>query len=133
MEQAFPFLRTESQKEAAQEKTEPVKTELGFEHPTAKPESTIAFLGAKIITMGEQGVIENGTIVIENNRILAVGKKREVEIPEGATKVKVPGMVIMPGFIDTHAHGPAETDGIQPEANWVNYARLAFGVTTISE
>jgi imidazolonepropionase-like amidohydrolase len=133
MEQAFPFLRTESQKEAAQEKTEPVKTELGFEHPTAKPESTIAFLGAKIITMGEQGVIENGTIVIENNRILAVGKKREVEIPEGATKVKVPGMVIMPGFIDTHAHGPAETDGIQPEANWVNYARLAFGVTTIHD
>ena len=133
MEQAFPFLRTESQNEAAQEKTEPVKTELGFEHPTAKPESTIAFLGAKIITMGEQGVIENGTIVIENNRILAVGKKREVEIPEGATKVKVPGMVIMPGFIDTHAHGPAETDGIQPEANWVNYARLAFGVTTIHD
>ena len=129
MNEAFPFLKNES----GDEKVEPTKTELGFEYPTAKPETVIAFVGAKIITMGEQGVIENGTIVIENNRILAIGKKGEVEIPEDAMKVKVPGMVIMPGFIDTHAHGPAETDGIQPEASWVNHARLAFGVTTIHD
>jgi Tol biopolymer transport system component/imidazolonepropionase-like amidohydrolase len=135
LEEAFPFLKSDAEPkaEAAPEKILPTKTELGFEHPYAKPESVIAFVGAKIVTMGKQGIIEDGTIVVENNRIVAVGPKNDVEIPKGAKKVKVPGMVIMPGLIDTHAHGPMDSEGITPEANWVNYARLAFGVTTIHD
>ena len=130
LEEAFPFL---AEKDPAAEKAAPTKIELGFERPYAKPESTIAFIGAKIVTMGKQGIIESGTLVVKDNRIVAVGDKDEVEIPEGAKKVKVPGMVIMPGLIDTHAHGAMESEGITPEANWVNYARLAFGITTVHD
>ena len=120
-------------KSKTESKPEPSKIALGFEQPYAVPESVVAFVGAKILTMGKQGVIENGTLLVKNNRIVAVGDTNEVDIPEGATKVKVPGMVIMPGLIDTHAHGAMETEGMAPQANWVNYARLAFGVTTVHD
>ncbi len=145
LDEAFPFLKgdpeppiettTEAEAKPAAETIvfTPTKTELGFEQPYAKPESVVAFIGAKLVTMGKQGIIENGTLVVRNNRILAVGPKHEVDIPAGATKVKVPGMVILPGLIDTHAHGAMDSEGITPEANWVNYARLAFGVTTIHD
>lgn len=144
LSEAFPFLKekTEPTEDNAKdksgetsdpEKAAPTKTELGFEFPYTTHESSVAFVGAKIVTMGKQGVIENGTLVVKNNRIVAVGPKNEVDIPEGAKKVKVPGMVIMPGLIDTHAHGAMDGEGITPEANWVNYARLAFGVTTVHD
>ncbi len=141
LSQAFPFLSdsavssTDQNKdsESKEAKAAPTKIELGFEHPYAAPDSVVAFVGAKILTMGKQGVIENGTLLVKNNRIVAVGNRDEVDIPEGAKKVKVPGMVIMPGLIDTHAHGPMETEGMAPEANWVNYARLAFGITTVHD
>jgi Tol biopolymer transport system component/imidazolonepropionase-like amidohydrolase len=145
LDEVFPFLKGDAEPQAekasdegakqrsAPEKAAPTKTELGFEQPYAIPESVVAFVGAKIVTMGKQGIIENGTLVVKNNRILAIGPKNEVDIPGGAKKVKVPGMVIMPGLIDTHAHGAMDTEGITPEANWVNYARLAFGITTIHD
>ncbi len=117
----------------APKKAEPTKIDLGFTQPYARPDRVVAFVGAKIVTMSSAGTIENGTIVIDGDRILAVGGKNEVEIPEGASIVKTPGLVIMPGLIDAHAHGAMETDGMQPQANWGNYVRLAFGVTTIHD
>ncbi len=47
--------------------------------------------------MGEAGIIKNGTILVENNRIMAVGPKNEVDVPDEFQVYKVPGMVIMPG------------------------------------
>ncbi len=114
-------------------KSEPAKIDLGFEKPFAKPDQTVAFTGAKIVTMSKAGTIENGTLIVQGDRIVAVGEKSEVEIPEGASIVRTPGLVIMPGLIDAHSHGPMESEGIQPQANWVNYVRLAFGVTTIHD
>ena len=40
---------------------------------------------------------------------------------------------VLPGFIDVHAHGPQATHGITPQKNWLDYSRLAFGVTTIHD
>lgn len=113
--------------------TSPEQIAIGFETTTAAPETTFAFVGAKIVTMGEQGVINPGTIVIRGNRIEALGPRNEVTIPDEATIIQTPGMVIMPGLVDVHAHGPMSSDGITPQQNWVNYARLAFGVTTVHD
>lgn len=95
------------------------------------PEGRVALTGATIITMaGEDGgVIENGTILIDGNRIEAIGG--DVEIPDGTTTVDLAGKVIMPGLIDAHAHGPYSDGGIIPQANWNTAAHLALGVTTI--
>ncbi len=107
--------------------------DLTFEVPHAKPEQTIAFVGGKLVTMSERGVIDDGVLVVEGNRILALGHREEMMIPDGAEVVDVTGRVVLPGFIDTHAHGSQASDGITPQQNWVDYARLAFGVTTIHD
>jgi imidazolonepropionase-like amidohydrolase len=40
---------------------------------------------------------------------------------------------VIPGLIDVHAHGPQGSDGITPQRNWLHYATLAFGVTTVHD
>lgn len=99
------------------------------------PTGIVALTGARIVTMAddEGGVIERGTIVIENNRIAAVGPEGEVDIPAGAETVDVSGRTIVPGYIDAHAHGPQGTNELIPLQNWSVIAHLAFGVTTMHD
>ncbi|MFO1065415.1 MAG: amidohydrolase family protein [Pirellulales bacterium] len=121
-------------KDAAKpQKVEPKKIDIGFEESYTAPVGVTVLVGAKIVTMSKAGTIENGVIVVEGNRIKAVGSKSEVTIPDGAHIVQTPGLVVMPGLIDAHAHGAMDTEGITPQANWGNYCRLAFGVTTIHD
>lgn len=100
---------------------------------TDRPDGVVALVGARLITMAddEGGVIEDGVIVIDGNRIVSVGANGDVTIPGGATVADVSGHTITPGFIDAHAHGPQASDGIIPQQNWSTIAHLAFGVTTI--
>jgi imidazolonepropionase-like amidohydrolase/Tol biopolymer transport system component len=97
------------------------------------PEGKVALTGARLITMAadDGGVIENGVIVIEGNRIIAVGNA-DTEIPGDAVQVDVSGKTIIPGLIDAHAHGSAGV-GFIPQQNWMYYATLAFGVTTVHD
>ncbi len=78
----------------------------------------------------DPGVIENGTIVIEGNRITAVGPSGSVTVPAGAKRIDASGKTIMPGIIDVHGHIGGEGDGILGQASWPLMANLAFGVTT---
>ena len=136
LDECFAYLKSGSDAKESKEpvsKIEPAKTAIGFQSSFAKPDTTYAFVGAKVLTMGPRGVIKNGVVVVEGNRIIAMGEKDEVTIPEHAKRIKVPGMVMMPGFVDVHAHGPMESGGLMPQKNWVNYARLAFGITTIHD
>jgi imidazolonepropionase-like amidohydrolase len=73
-------------------------------------------------------VIEEGTILLENNKIIAVGK--DVNIPANAKVVDVTGKTIMPGIVDVHAHLRTSPDGISPQQDWSYLANLSFGVTT---
>ena len=104
---------------------------IGFKTQHAKPDTTIALVGAKLVTMSDLGTIENGVIIVKGNRITKIGKQSKVSIPSDATIVDVSDQVILPGLVDTHAHGSQATHGIIPQNNWVDKARLAFGVTTI--
>jgi imidazolonepropionase-like amidohydrolase/Tol biopolymer transport system component len=107
--------------------------QIGFAHPHAKPTEVRALVGGLIVTMGTAGVIEDGVVLIDGNRIIAVGPRDNIEIPADAIQMDVSGQVILPGFIDTHAHGAQATGGMTPQQNWVDFARLAFGVTTIHD
>lgn len=66
----------------------------------AEPPAIIAITGATIHTQGPQGTIQNGTLVIENGRIRAVGGPT-VTVPAGARRIDAHGKVITPGLFDS--------------------------------
>lgn len=119
--------------ESDQDVIEPESVNIGFRTAHHKPSGRVAFVGARIITMTDQGVIDDGVVITEENRIVAVGARSNIRVPEDAVVINVGGQTILPGFIDTHAHGSQATNDITPQKNWVDYARLAFGVTTIHD
>ncbi|HUD96299.1 MAG TPA: amidohydrolase, partial [Woeseiaceae bacterium] len=107
---------------------------LGLRLRADRPQGSVALVGAKIVTMTDEngGVIEDGVILTDGHRIAAVGAAGDIEIPANARRVDVSGKTIIPGLIDAHAHG-AQGDDIIPRQNWVNYATLALGVTTVHD
>jgi imidazolonepropionase-like amidohydrolase/Tol biopolymer transport system component len=108
--------------------------DLSMTQPADKPSGTVALTGARIITMNKTNqVIENGVVLIRDNRITAVGPADSVQIPADAKRLEVNGKTIMPGLIDIHAHGSQGVDDIVPQQNWVALAHLALGVTTIHD
>jgi imidazolonepropionase-like amidohydrolase len=111
--------------------------QIGFSAPADAPTGVIALVGARIITMaqaaGAPAVIESGTIVIENNKIIAVGPNNRVNIPAAARRIDARGKTIIPGLIDAHAHVGGEGDGIPTNRSWILEANLAFGVTTMHD
>jgi imidazolonepropionase-like amidohydrolase len=78
----------------------------GREAIPGQPRPT-AFIHATIWTCGPAGLIEDGTLIAADGKIVAAGK--EIAIPEGADVIDVRGMHITPGVIDCHSH--AATDG----------------------
>jgi imidazolonepropionase-like amidohydrolase/Tol biopolymer transport system component len=103
---------------------------IGLKLKADLPIGIIALKGARIITAKGNEVIEEGTIIIENNKIKTVGTLADVQIPAGAKVVDVTGKTIMPGMIDVHAHLRTSPDGVSPQQDWSYLANLAFGVTT---
>ncbi len=123
--------------QGAPPETAPAEAEgiaIGFSQASDVPSGIIAFTGARVITMvdgeSEGGVIEDATVIVDGNRIVAVGPDDDVEIPDSAYVVDATGKTIMPGLIDVHAHVGGEGDGILAKASWPLMANVAFGVTT---
>ncbi|TDI50620.1 MAG: amidohydrolase [Acidobacteria bacterium] len=117
---------------APEELPEPVAEgkPIGFFAALDVPTGAIVLTGARLITMRGEEVIENGTIVVEANRITAVGPATDVVIPDGAHVLDASGKTIIPGLVDVHWHGSQGASGFTPQQDWFNYASLAFGVTT---
>lgn len=95
-----------------------------------QPEGVVALTNARIITMEGDEIINRGTIIIEGNRISAVGLSRRTRVPRGAHVINCNGKTIMPGIVDVHAHAGDFRYGLSPQQNWNYYANLAYGVTT---
>ncbi|HEX6308729.1 MAG TPA: amidohydrolase family protein [Longimicrobiales bacterium] len=107
---------------------QPTETRITITAQRDIPQGTAVLRGARIITMRGDDIIENGDIVVRNNRIVAVGARGSVEVPDDARVIDVSGRTIVPGFVDTHAHLRAR--GVHREENWSYAANLAYGVTT---
>ena len=106
---------------------------IGFAQEADEPGATVALTGARILSMRGDEVIPDGTIVVRGNRIEALGPRADVAVPAGATSLDLAGQTIIPGLVDVHWHGGMGEDEIIPQQSWVNYASLAFGVTTLHD
>lgn len=128
LDNAFKFV--EGAKDSIQEKPDTSGMYIGFKAQTDKPTGSIALTGATVISMKGDEVLQNATILIEQNRIKSITTGNSFAVPAGTKVVDVTGKYIMPGMIDVHAHGSAGSIGITPQQNWNFYANVAFGVTT---
>ncbi len=111
--------------------------DLSFEVDADRPDGQIALVGARVVTMRDayarEEVIEQGTVLVRGNRIEAVGTAEAVSVPDGYRVIDVSGHTLIPGLVDAHAHGAMSNEQLQPRQNWMQYANLAFGVTTIHD
>ncbi|MBT5477804.1 MAG: amidohydrolase family protein [Verrucomicrobia bacterium] len=112
---------------------EPKIKNISFETEHDKPSGTLALTGGRMLSMVHPFIEENTTLIIQENRIADIGPDGKVAIPENAHVLSLEGRLVMPGLIDTHAHGQQAASGIIPQQNWVDYARLGFGVTTVHD
>ena len=108
-------------------------TPIGFQAEFDRPTGKIAITGATAITMNGEQVIPNATIIVDRNRIVAIGPQSGVAIPADAKRVDATGKFIMPGIIDVHAHIGTGSSGILPRTNWGFLVELAFGITTMHD
>ena len=82
--------------------------------PEAWTAPTIAVVGGRIVDGYGQAPIENGTVLIKGERIVAVGSKAEVPVPADAKVIDASGRTVIPGMIEMHAHLLTMGDGDYP-------------------
>src|SRR4029450_5410062 len=92
--------------------------------------SRLAIIGGVVVTPSE--VIENGSVLSEDGRIVFVGSRRDASPEPGSEIFDVTGHFVFPGFIDTHVHGSGGDDVMTNGAEAirrVSRAQLKYGVT----
>ena len=108
-------------------------------------EKPIAFINAKIIPIIGP-VIEQGVLIVQNGKIVAVGDARTVRLSSDVTIIDAAGKVIMPGLVDSHSHigegsGADGSAPIQPDVRLLDgfnarsssiQRAQAGGITTVN-
>ena len=86
--------------------------------PAAVLAEVTAITGATVHTVGPAGSIENGTVVFEDGRIVAVGSG--VQVPAGATRVDAAGKIVTPGlFTPMGQIGLVEVSAVEGTVDYV--------------
>jgi len=78
-------------------------TQMQMANPPQDNTQPVAIRGGKLLTI-THGVIDNGTVVMENGKITAVGPSASVKIPANARVVDANGMTVYPGLIDSETN-----------------------------
>lgn len=105
----------------------------------------IAFQGAEIIPVTGDA-IPNGTLIIENGKIIAVGPSSSVEVSNNAEVIDATGQVLMPGLVDSHSHigegdGGDRSSALHPDVRIMDTINptsdsfkraLSGGITTVN-
>jgi imidazolonepropionase-like amidohydrolase len=64
----------------------------------------LALLGGRLLDGTGAPPCADAVLLIQGDRIAAVGSARDLGIPDGARRVDCAGFTIMPGLIDAHTH-----------------------------
>ncbi|MGN5373395.1 amidohydrolase [Sphingomonas hankookensis] len=97
--------------------------------PRAVPPGRMLLRGATVLTMRGTEVIENADLLIDRDRIAAVGPRGSFPVPAGTRIRDIAGRFVTPGLVDAHAHWFEMRRGLQEAGHWDFRANLAMGVT----
>lgn len=67
-------------------------------------EADLAITGGEVLTMGPQGTVATGTVLVQGQRILAVGPADELPPWRAACHLDAADRVVLPGFCNCHTH-----------------------------
>ena len=73
---------------------------------------SIAFTNVRIVDGNGGSPVEHGTIVIEGQKIVAVGPTSGISIPPNARRIDENGKTAIPGLADMHVHLTGGWDGV---------------------
>ena len=91
-----------------------------FPVPTPdRPGASVALVGGLVKPVTGPD-IDGGVVLVEDGVITAVGAAGEVKIPDGVTQVDTTGQVVVPGFVESHAHLGVSEEGRGWAGNDVN-------------
>lgn len=62
------------------------------------------FEGARLITGDGTSPIENSAFVVQGNLFTQVGRRGQLQVPEGSAHVDLTGKTVMPAKVDLHGH-----------------------------
>jgi imidazolonepropionase-like amidohydrolase len=65
---------------------------------------TILFEGERVIPGDGGPVVENAALLVEGRTITRIGRKGEISLPAGGTRVALDGKTMMPAIISAHVH-----------------------------
>lgn len=90
------------------------------------------FRDVTVITMSDQGVLRNHSVLVRDGRIQSIGPAASLQPPTGAKVIEGGGkQVLTPGFADLHVHFPPAV-GDEGDASWrLTTLLLCNGVTTV--
>ena len=84
----------------------PWKKNLSWQQESDRPADGLgAIVGARIVTMKGDEVLEKGTVLWKGNRIVEVGSVDTIKLPKGTKVFDGNGKTVIPGLIDVHFHG----------------------------
>lgn len=110
--------------------------------PAQSQVAVTAFVDVSVIPMDRERVLKNQTVVVQGDRIVALGPASQVSVPVGGVRVDGRGKFLMPGLGDCHAHlgeitlipGKEYTGWRQhPDVEALLFSFVANGVTTVRE
>jgi len=119
----------DDKKEEAEKGYEPAEQRILVKVDRDIPKGKLLLKGARLITMKGDEIFERGDLLIENNRIVSVGKSGSIKAGSDLEIRDMRGKTIVPGFVDTHAHMWPNWN-LHKNNVWIYMANLAYGVTT---
>jgi imidazolonepropionase-like amidohydrolase len=91
-----------------------------------------AFVDVNVVPLDRERVVERQTVVVNGDRIVAMGPTSTTQVPGGATRIDGRGKYLMPGLAEMHAH---VVGGNNPNHEAINrdilFLYIANGITSI--
>jgi len=102
-----------------------------------------AFVDVGVISMDRDGILAHQTVVVDGDRIEAIGPSDLVRPPRGARQIRGTGRYLIPGLIDMHVHFVRRPSESEPdEWKFPDYRErnrdfgllfVANGITTVRQ
>jgi imidazolonepropionase-like amidohydrolase len=99
--------------------------------------SDLALVGGKVYPSPTEEPIDNGSIIVHDGRIVAVGSSATIKIPRDAKVIDCKGLIVTAGFWNSHVHimtpGLLHAEKLSPEqiASQLEEMLTRWGFTTV--